>query len=118
MTTTQQQLQTLAHLRETIQINLGSGKYAIALVAYAGWDHDSAIGDGITSAMNALVTRVATRELADQLADALNDAQPVLRPGSSNVPVYAAIKYDIADYLSRQDERNGKRPVDRQIAKI
>lgn len=102
----------------TITQNLTTGRYAVALVGYRGWRRDSAIGDGITSATSALVTRCATKAEAAAIARDLNDAQPCVMPGSQDVPVYQALAYHRTDYLSRQDRDNGNRDVDRRIAGV
>lgn len=102
-----------------IKQNVTSGRYAVAIVGYRGWRRDAAIGDGITSALNALVTRCQTKAEALALAGELNAAQPAIMPGSQDVPVYECRKYDRADYLSRQArEQNGNRDCDRRIVNL
>ena len=101
----------------TIQQQLYSGKYAVALVGYKGWRRDSAIGDGITSAQCALVTRCDTKEQAKAIVDDLTSRLPAVGPGSNDVPEYAIRPYRRTDYLSRQDLRNGSRDVDRRIVR-
>lgn len=102
----------------TIQQNLSTGRYAVALVGYRGWRRDSAIGDGITSATSALVTRCRTKAEAVRIAAELNESQPSVMAGSPDVPVYQALPYRRDDYLSRQDRANGSRDVDRRIAGV
>jgi hypothetical protein len=100
----------------TIKQNVNSGKWAVAMVGYKGWRRDAAIGDGITSALSALVTRCDTKAEAEQIAAELNAAQPAILPGTPDVPVYAAQRYAKRDYLSRQAyEQNGNRDCDRRI---
>lgn len=99
----------------TIKQNVTSGKHAVALVGYSGWRRESAIGDGVTKATMALVTRCGSKTDAARIAKALNDAQPGVLPGSKDVPVYEARKYAKTDYLSQQDRRNGDRDCDRRI---
>lgn len=104
---------------EKIHQIFDSGKYAVAIVGFKGWRRDSAIGDGITSALSALVTRCATLVEAKSLAERLNNQQPRVRPGSVDVPVYAACKYLKSDYLSAQQRRNGQsRGCDRKIVHL
>ncbi len=99
-----------------IRQNVTSGKWAVAMVGHKGWRRDAAIGDGITAALNALLTRCDTKEEAERLAAELNDAQPAVLPGSQDVPVYEARRYAKTDYLSRQArEQNGGRDCDRCI---
>jgi hypothetical protein len=93
-----------------------AGRYAVALIGTRGWNRDSAIGDGITSAHNALVSRHETRESAEAEARRLNEAQPHVMPGTQDVPVYDARPYRMDDYLSRQDRLNGRRRSDIRIA--
>jgi len=66
-------------------INPDRGPWAVALVGYRGWDRDMAIGDGITQALNALVSRHATKEEAEAAAKALNDSQPAVWPRAARV---------------------------------
>jgi hypothetical protein len=88
----------------------------VAIVGYKGWRRDAAIGDGITGALNALVTRTATKEEAERLADELNADQPSIMPGTPDVPVYEVRRYVKSDYISRQArEQNGNRDCDRRI---
>lgn len=98
--------------------NLGSGKWAVALVGWSGWCRQMAIGDGITRATIALVTRCETSDEAERIAAELNDAQPGVLPGSPDVPVFESRKYDKMDYISDQDRRNGSRNCDRRIASL
>lgn len=99
-----------------IQQNVTSGKWAVAMVGYRGWRRDSALGDGITSALNALLTRCETRQEAEELAASLNAEQPSVLPGLKDVPVYDARLYAKADYIGRQArEQNGNRDCDRRI---
>jgi hypothetical protein len=101
----------------TSKQNLTSGKYAVALVGYRGWGRDSAIGDGIKAALRALVTRCGTMAEAEAMAARLNEAQPLVLPGSQDVPVYEARRYHRDDYISRQDlAQAGGRDCDRRIA--
>lgn len=103
----------------TITQNVTSGRWAVAITGYRGWRRDAAIGDGITRATAALVTRCETKAEATELADALNGEQPAILPGTPDVPVYEARRYDRADYLSRQDRRqNGSRDCDRRIVQL
>jgi hypothetical protein len=96
--------------------NVTSGRWAVAIVGMKGWCRDSAIGDGITRATKALVTRCQSKKEAEELAQKWNDAQPGIMPGSQDVFVYEAVAYSKADYISQQDQRNGMRDCDRQIA--
>lgn len=99
-----------------INQNVTSGKWAVAMTGYKGWHRESAIGDGITAALNALVTRCETKAEAEAIAAELNAAQPSVMPGSQDVPVYEACKYNKADYIGRQArEQNGNRDCDRRI---
>lgn len=103
----------------TIRQNVTSGKWAVAIVGYRGWMRDAAIGDGITSALNALITRCGTAAEAHELADALNAEQPAILPGSPDVPVYEARRYAKSDYIGRQArEQNGSRDCDRRIVHL
>lgn len=100
----------------TILQNVTTGRYAVAMVGYRGWRRDSAIGDGITSALNALVARCATMAEAEEIAEAMNAEQPHAMPGSKDVPVYEARKYAKSDYIGRQArEQNGNRDADRRV---
>lgn len=108
----------LEALRRRTRINTGSGKYAVAMTGYRGWQNNMAIGDGITSAQSALITRCETRAEAQKLAEELNDLQASVLPGSDSVPSYSAMPYDITDYLSADALRNGHRNADRRIATI
>ncbi len=102
-----------------IKQNVTSGKWAVAIVGYRGWMRDSAIGDGITSALNALVTRCETKKEAEILAAALNAEQPAILPGSQDVPVYEARLYAKSDYIGRQArEHNGNRDADRRVVHL
>lgn len=97
-------------------VNLSSGRWAVARVGMKGWDRDFAIGDGITSAGMALLTRCPTSKEATALADAWNDAQPNVLPGSPSVFIYAARKYVRHDYIDSQNiGRNQCRDCDRRI---
>lgn len=99
-----------------INQNVSNGKYAVAMIGYRGYRREAAIGDGVTSATAALLTRCETMEEAEKIAAELNYSQPAVRPGSQDVPVYAAMKYAKGDYLSRQArEQNGSRDADRRI---
>ena len=101
---------------KTINQNVTSGKWAVAQVGWRGWRRDAAMGDGITSALNALLTRCETKEEAVALAAELNDEQPPVRAGSNDVPVYEARPYRKADYIGRQArEQNQSRDCDRRI---
>ena len=96
--------------------NVSSGRYAVALVGFRGWRRDSAIGDGITAATMALVTRTETQAEADRLAAELNDAQPGVLPGSPDVPRYEAGRYNKTDYIGQQNRDRGQtRDCDRRI---
>jgi hypothetical protein len=98
--------------------NLERGKWAVSMSGYRGWRRDSALGDGITSALHALVGRFETKEEAEAEARRLNDAQPHVLPGSSDVPVFEARRYDRTDYIPGQQLRTiGARDCDRRIAK-
>jgi len=98
-----------------IKQNLTSGQWAVAMTGYRGWRRTSALGDGITSAHNALITRCESRAEAEQLAARLNDG-PSMMPGQPDVPEYDARRYRRDDYLSRQSLRFGSRDIDRRIA--
>ena len=103
----------------TIKQNVTSGKWAVAMVGYRGWMRDSAIGDGITSALNALLTRCETQQEAEELAASLNAEQPSVMPGSNDVPVYEARRYAKSDYIGRQArDLNGNRDCDRRIVHL
>lgn len=91
---------------------MNTGRYAVALIGTQGWRRDGAIGDGITTAQHALVSRHSTRQAAEAEARRLNDAQPHVMPGTPDVPVYDARVYRMDDYLSRQDRLNGRRRAD------
>lgn len=95
---------------------LNRGRWAVAIASSKQWRSSAAIGDGITSAAVALVTRCETRQDAEAIAAAANDLQPGLMPGQGFAWVYEAVRYDIADYLSQQAQRNGRRNCDRRIA--
>lgn len=95
---------------------LNRGSWAVAIVGSKQWGCDMAIGDGITSAMSALVTRCKTQQEAEDIAATANDLQPGLLPGQGFAWVYVAHRYDITDYLSQQAQRNGRRKCDRRIA--
>lgn len=102
-----------------INQNLTSGKWAVAIVGYKGWCQSMAIGDGITSALNALITRCETKVEAVELAAALNAEQPSILPGRPCVPVYEARRYAKSDYIGRQArEQNGNRDCDRRIVRL
>ncbi len=96
--------------------NLDSGRYAVAVVGIKEWMRSSAIGDGITSASAALLTRCDSKREVEEIAAVANDLQPGLMPGQGVAWVYAALPYDITDYLSQQALRNGRRKCDRRIA--
>ena len=99
--------------------NITSGKWAVALVGYKGWRRDSAIGDGITSALNALVTRCETREQAEAIVSELAARLPAIMPGSQDVPEYEVRLYRKADYISAQARQyNGNRDADRRIVRL
>lgn len=98
--------------------NITSGKWAVALVGYKGWRRDSAIGDGITSAQCALVTRCESRQHAEAIVAEMTAKLPAVLPGSQDVPEYAVRAYRRTDYLSRQDLRNGSRDADRRIVRL
>ena len=96
--------------------NLSTGRYAVALVGYRGWGRDSAIGDGITAATMALVTRCETMAEAEDIAQTRNDAQPGIMPGSQDIPVFEAVKYQKLDYIGSQNAGCGQtRDCDRRI---
>ncbi len=96
--------------------NINSGRWAVAIVGSRQWMSSAGIGDGITSAAAALITRCATKAEAEAIADAANDLNPGLLPGQGFAWIYAAVPYDITDYLSEQAQRNGRRKCDRRIA--
>lgn len=97
--------------------NLSSGRWAVALVGWRQWRQDAAAGDGITTALHALVGRYDTREEAEAEAARLNDAQPGTPPGAPSVPEFDARPYRVDDYLSRQQREQGqRRACDRRIA--
>ena len=98
--------------------NITSGKWAVAIVGYKGWRRDSAIGDGITSAQCALVTRCESREQAEAIVAEMTAELPGVMPGDPEVPEYEARVYRRTDYLSRQDLRNGSRDADRRIVRL
>lgn len=98
--------------------NITSGKWAVAIVGYKGWRRDSAIGDGITSAQCALVTRCESRQQAEAIVAEMTATLPAVLPGSHDVPEYAVRAYRRTDYLSRQDLRNGSRDADRRIVRM
>jgi|ERR1700753_3218564 len=100
-----------------VKVNLSKGNWAVAVTGMKGWRNDFAIGDGITKALNALVTRTETESEARDLARLLNSAQPEIRPGGQSVFVYEAMEYQKESYLSRQDLGLG-RDCDRRIARI
>jgi hypothetical protein len=96
--------------------NYDTGKWAVAVKGYKQWGSSGAIGDGITSATASLLTRCETQAEAEAIADAANDLQPGLLPGQGFAWIHEAVRYDITDYLSRQDLRNGRRKCDRRLA--
>lgn len=97
--------------------NLSSGKWAVAVVGLRGWMRESALGDGITNALNALVTRMGTRQEAEAVAAKLNSATMAILPGGSDVCVYESRPYRRADYIGSQQLANGQnRDCDRRIA--
>lgn len=101
----------------TTKRELNRGRWAVALVGYTGWRRTSAIGDGITRALTALVGRYQSQSEAVAEAARLNaeyGGEPM--PGEFDRPEFDARPYRIEDYLSQQDERNGYRPCDRRIA--
>lgn len=100
-----------------LSVELDRGPWAVAVTGSRQWMSNAAIGDGITSATAALVTRCETREEAEAIADAANDLQPGLLPGKGFAWVYTAMEYDITDYLSQQDQRNGRRSHFRRISR-
>lgn len=100
-----------------ISQNVSSGHYAVALTGYRGWHRDSAIGDGITSATAALVTRCDSKAEAEAVAEEMNAQHAEPRPGSQDVPVYDARPYVRDDYMSRQAKQNN-RSCDRRIVRI
>lgn len=103
----------------TIRQNVTSGKWAVAITGWRGWRRDAAIGDGITSATAALVTRCETKAEAVELAAALNGEQPTILPGTPDVPVYEARRYNKSDYIGRQARlQNGNRDCDRRIVHL
>lgn len=95
--------------------NVSRGKYAVAQTGWRGWRNSALIGDGITLAINALLTRCDTMADANRIAAEMNALHKEPRPGSPSIPVYAAKKYVKTDYLSRQDRRNGDRDCDQRI---
>jgi len=100
----------------TIKQNVTSGRWAVAMVGWSGWHRTAAIGDGITTARSALLTRCETQEEATSLAAALNAEQPAVRAGSNDVPVYKAVPYRKLDYLGKQAvQRHQTRDCDRNI---
>jgi hypothetical protein len=97
--------------------NLSSGRYAVACVGSRQWMRESAIGDGITAATMALVTRCETHETAREIAQALNDAQPAILPGQGFAWVYEAVLYRRNDYIGQQNiDREQTRDCDRRIS--
>ncbi len=99
--------------------NVSQGNWAVAIVGYRGWMRDSAIGDGITTARSALITRVPTNEEADTIVARLTAALPSVLPGSPDVPVYAAVPYRRTDYIGRQQlECDGARDHYRRIVHL
>ena len=98
--------------------NLTNGPWAVAVVGYRGWRRDSAIGDGITSALSAVLTRCRDRREAEVLAASLNAEQPTILPGTPDVPVYEARRYVQSDYLSRQAREQGGADMRRFIRSI
>ena len=105
-------------MKTEIKQQLHTGRYAVALVGYKGWRRDSAIGDGITLALHALVTRCNTREQAEAIVAELNAPLPRVTPGGQDVPEYAVRLYRTTDYLSRQARLNGDRDADRRIVRL
>ena len=98
--------------------NLSNGRFAVACVGYRGWRRDSAIGDGITAATMALVTRCETMAEAEAIAQARNDAQPGVMPGD-HVPVFEAVRYRKQDYIGSQNAGRGQtRDCDRRIYRL
>lgn len=97
--------------------NLDKGRWAVAIVGMRGWRRDGVIGDGITAALNALLTRCSSKAEAVRLAQAWNDAQPGVLPGSPDVFVYEARPYRCSDYIGSQElHRHGARECARRIA--
>lgn len=103
----------------TLNQNLTSGRWAVAIVGYREWRRESAIGDGITSALSALVTRCDSREEAEALAASLNAEQPAILPGTPAVPEYAAVQFDRSRFIGRQArEQNGIRSCDMRVVDL
>lgn len=100
-------------------IELEKGKWAVACTGTRQWGGDASLGDGITLAHNALVTRTVTKAAAEEIVRRFKAAQPLLMPGSGNVRTYEVLRYEIKDYLSwQQVNQNQCRNVDRRIAKV
>ena len=96
--------------------NLSSGRYAVACVGSRQWMSSAAIGDGVTSATSALVTRCKTRVEAERIAAELNASQPTLLPGQGFAWVFEAVPYRHTDYIGRQNRERGQtRDCDRRI---
>ncbi len=105
------------HARLSARRNLSSGTWAVAIVGSKQWMSNAAIGDGITAATSAMVTRCATEEEAEAIADAANDLEPCCLPGQGFAWVYRAKKYAKKDYIGSQNwGRNQRRDCDRRIA--
>ena len=97
--------------------NLDSGRFAVAIVGSRQWMSSAAIGDGITTATMALVTRCDSRAEAERIAGEENAKQPAILPGQGFAWVYAAVPYRRSDYIGRQNrERGQNRNCDRRIA--
>ena len=87
-------------------------EWALAVVGMRGWRTDGAIGDGITKASWALVSRHSTEHGARAEMSRREAAQTPILPGSASQPEYAVVPYRMSDYLAREDRRNGDRPAD------
>jgi len=98
--------------------NLSSGRWAVAIVGSEQWMSSAAIGDGITSATAALLTRCKTKAEAEAIAAAANDLEPGLLPGQGFRWVYQALPYRRDDYIGSQNRQRGqRRDCDRRIAR-
>lgn len=102
--------------KKTIRVNLTSGNFAVAITGRRGYRTDYACGNGITEALNTLVTRCETREEAEAICAALNDSQPSEKPGCM-IDCHEVVAYRKTDYIGRQNRERGQtRDCDRQCA--
>lgn len=83
--------------------NTASGRWAVAFDGIDQWRCSMAIGDGITKASMALVTRTETKAEAERIAERLRDMQPGLMPGRGAAYSVCVVRYCRRDYVSRQD---------------